>query len=187
MSQIVTPSLIPLSPELEPALQRVYEATPSYWAMYHLPGAPAGQAARDLAAMADEVGRSGMGILLPNRMGAPAEGAQLVGLLDFRLEWPEKGVVYIGMLMVADPFQRRGIGSSAWHLLEEWLVTETPTERARLAVEQFNPGALSFFGSLGFELTGEARRMRSGERFVRLLYMEKEFRSAQKSDSGGVR
>ncbi len=168
-------SLIPLNPNLHTeALQQVYALTPGYWEMYHLPGAPAGQAGRDLAAVQEEAGRTALGILLPNQPGDPAAGAQLIGLLDFRMDWPEPGTVYVGMVMVAEPFQRQGAATAAWALLEEWLAGQAGVATARLTVEQFNSAALRFFQHLGFELTGEARRTKSGQRLVRLLVMEKE-------------
>lgn len=168
-------SLIPLDSALHTeALQQVYRLTPGYWAMYHLPGAPAGQAERDLAAARDEAGRTALGILLPNRSGDPGAGAQLIGLLDFRMHWPEPGTVYVGMVMVAEPFQRQGAATAAWNLLEEWLAGQAGIFLARLTVEQFNPSALHFFQQIGFSLTGEARRTQSGQRLVRLLVMEKE-------------
>lgn len=171
----MTVSLIPLEPAHHgEALQRVYALVPAYWEMYHLPQAPAGQAQRDLQAMADEAGRYGLGILWPNQVGNPEAGALLVGLIDFRLHWPERGEAYLGMLMVAEPYQRQGVGREAWGLLEPWLSREAGVAKVRLGVEQFNPGALLFFQALGFVLTGEARRIRSGKRLVRLLTMEKE-------------
>lgn len=168
-------SLLPLDPELHTdALQEVYAHAPGYWEMYHLPGAPAGQAQRDLAAVQAEAGRSALGILLPNRPGDPSAGAQLIGLLDFRMHWPEPGTVYVGLVLVAEPFQRQGAASAAWTLLEEWLTGQAGIVRARLTVEQFNPGALHFFQHVGFALTGESRRTKSGQRLMRLLVMEKE-------------
>lgn len=167
-------SLIPLDPDYHSAaLQRVYELTPGYWNMYGLLTAPDGQGERDLHAIEEEPGRYGMGILLPNEQGNPEAGAQLVGVIDFRLHWPDDGVVYLGMFLVAEPFQRQGIGTAAWMVLEPWLVNEAKMQVARLGVEQFNPTALKFFESLGFQLTGDSQRVRSGKRLVRLLYMEK--------------
>ena len=172
---MISVSLIPLDAQIHTdALQQVYGLTPDYWDMYRLPGAPAGQAGRDLAAVQEEAGRSALGILLPNQPGDPAAGAQLIGLLDFRMHWPEQGSVYVGMVMVAEPFQRRGAARGAWALLENWLAGQAGVSLARLTVEQFNPVALRFFQHLGFELTGEARRTKSGQRLVRLLVMEKE-------------
>ena len=168
-------SLIPLDPQLHTeALQQVYSLSPAYWEMYHLPGAPAGQAGRDLAAVQEEAGRTALGILLPNQPGDPSAGAQLIGLLDFRIHWPEPGTVYVGLVMVAEPFQRRGAASAAWTLLEEWLAGEGGISLVRLTVEQFNPVALRSFQHNGFALTGDSRRTKSGQRLVRLLVMEKE-------------
>lgn len=168
-------SLLPLEAALHAeALQRVYELSPSYWTMYHLAQAPEGQAARDLAAIEGEPGRIGLGIACANRPGDPQAGAQLVGLTDFRLHWPDADTAYVGILMVAEPFQRQGVGRAAWHLLEPWLAGEAGLRAVKLGVEQFNPGALRFFQSLGFALSGEAQRIRSGKRLVRLLAMEKQ-------------
>ena len=139
-------SLLPLEASLHAdALQRVYELSPAYWAMYHLAQAPAGQAARDLAAIEAEPGRMGLGIVAANEPGNPQAGAQLVGLIDFRLHWPDPDAAYIGIVLVAEPFQRQGVGSNAWALLEPWLAAEAGLREARLGVEQFNPGALRFF------------------------------------------
>lgn len=171
-------SLIPLESDYHvESLQRVYELTPDYWEMYRLLAAPAGQAQRDLQSIQAESGRYGLGILLPNQAGNPAAGATLIGLIDFRLHWPESGLAYVGMLMVAAPYQRQGYGKAAWALLEPWLAQEAEIHTVRLGVEQFNPSALKFFQQLGFQLTGESQRVQSGKRFVRLLSMEKSLTS----------
>lgn len=181
-------SLVPLSLDLHvAALQELYRNTPGYWALYHFPSAPAGQAENDLRTAAVTPGRSLMGIVQPLRAPIPAtavgaNGAEhggahgaageLIGLLDFRLHWPATRTAYIGMLMVAESYQRQGLGTQAWRLLQPWLATTAEMQRARLAVEQFNPIALQFFQRLGFQLTGEANRTKVGDKFVRLLYME---------------
>ncbi len=166
-------SLLPLSAEYHTeALQQVYRATPHYWQMYHLPGSPEGQAARDLEAAQETPGRHLMGIVRRLVADDPAAGVEMVGVVDLRLHWPDPDVVYIGLVMVAEPYQRRGIGSEAWRLLRPWLSHSAKMTTARVGVEQFNPGALKFFQHIGFALTGQTDRIRSGERWVRLLYME---------------
>ncbi len=176
-------SIQPLSPELHvEALQRVYELTPTYWQMYGLPAVAGEQARRDLKAAEAEPNRFVLGILLPNEPGNPQAGAQLVGLIDIRLHWPQENTAYLGLLLVAEPFQRQGIGSQAWNLLETWLADATTMRWVRLGVEQFNPGALRFFQSLGFELTGESTRVKSGNKLVRLLSMEKQISYPQEPE-----
>jgi RimJ/RimL family protein N-acetyltransferase len=173
-----TISLLPLDPALHTAaLQAVYAATPAYWALYGLPGCPPDQAARDLAALAAEApGRALLGIVQPADPAAPDAGAELVGVVDFRRHWPAEGVAYIGMLMVAEPLQRRGIGRQTWQLLRPWLAGPAAMTKVRLGVEQFNHTALKFWTSLDFTLTGESDRVKAGEKFVRLLYLELDLR-----------
>lgn len=177
MSFPSTISLAPLSLEWHAAaLQQVYLATPGYWTMFNFLTVPPGQAEHDLRAVAETPGRTMLGIVRrtehdSNEEATPAS-VELIGVFDFRLHWPDEQVVYIGMVMVAEPYQRQGIGTQAWALLKPWLVEEAAMQRARLAVEQFNHTALPFFESLGFTLTGESNRIKIGDKFVRLLSME---------------
>ncbi|HMN27618.1 MAG TPA: GNAT family N-acetyltransferase [Caldilineaceae bacterium] len=167
-----TISLLPLSPEHHSAaLQGLYQATPGYWALFQWSGAPLTQAEHDLRTAAETPGRTLMGIVRPLPAEEPG-GAELIGLVDFRLHWPGQYVVYIGRVMVAERWQRQGIATQAWQLLATWLANQAGMHKARLAVEQFNPGALRFFTHLGFALTGQTDRYRVGDHFVRLLYME---------------
>ena len=178
MSQPPTISLAPLSIEWHvPALQQVYLATPGYWQLFNFLTVPPGQAEHDLQTVAETPGRTLLGIVRQTEQESGAEADQtgsveLVGVLDFRLHWPSEHVVYVGMVMVAEPYQRQGIGTQAWALLKPWLVEQAKMQRARLAVEPFNPTALQFFESLGFTLTGESDRIKVGDKFVRLMYME---------------
>ena len=129
----------------------------------------------------------GLGIAAANEPGNAAAGAQLVGMIDFRLHWPDPDMAYIGILLVAEPFQRQRVGSDAWALLEPWLADEANLRAVKLGVEQFNPGALKFFQTLGFSLTGEAQRIRSGKRLVRLLAMEKVLKGEELAQATGCR
>src|SRR4051812_26145830 len=94
-----TVSLLPLNAaDHAEALQAVYRATPAYWLMYHLPGSPAGQAASDLEAAANTPGRTLMGIVQrtqSDEASAVLELAQveMVGVVDFRLHWPDPDIV----------------------------------------------------------------------------------------------
>lgn len=167
-------SLMPLSNEHHgPALQRVYDLTPSYWRMYGLANSANEQAIRDIKEGEETPGRYMMGIVqrVESATGDDVQ-AELVGLADLRLHWPKEDTGYLGMLMVAGPYHRQGIGTQAWHLLKPWLTETAEMKNMRLGVEQFNIRAMKFFESIGFRLTGEAHRVKSGERLVKLMYME---------------
>ncbi len=58
-----------------------------------------------------------MGIVRRVDEDDPAAGFEMVGMVDFRLHWPQESIAYVGMLMVAEPYQRQGIGTQAWRLL----------------------------------------------------------------------
>lgn len=166
-------SLVPLSLEWHTeALQQLYWATPGYWAMYNHPTPPTGQAEHDLRNAVETPGRTLLGIVCRVEETNGTANGELVGIIDFRLDWPDEGMAYLGLVMVAEPYQRQGIGRAAWKLLRPWLARQAQIQKVRVAVEQFNPSALQFFASLGFTVTGEARRLQIGGKFVRLLYME---------------
>ncbi len=166
--------LLPLELESHTnALTRLYRASPGYRTLHNLTGNPYQQAQHDLTAVAATPGRAMLGIVRAADPADPSNGAELVGLIDFRRDWPDAGVVYVGLILVADAWQRQGVASQAWGLLEPWLAEGAAMAVARCGVEQFNPGALRFMQHLGFQLTGEAARVRQGERLIRLLTMEK--------------
>ncbi len=170
MSELIT--LMPLDPTLHTdALQAVFAATPGYWRLYKLDAPPADHAARALAEAQETPGRSLLGILRRIDCDNPDAGAELIGVLDFRLHYPQAGAAYIGLLLVAEPLQRQGIGAQAWSLLKPWLAAAANIHTVRVGVEQFNVAALKFWEAQGFTLTGESDRVRVGEKFVRLLYM----------------
>ncbi len=167
-------SLIPLDRALHTAaLQALYAAVPGYWAMYDLADAPPNQADRELVSAAETPGRYMLGIVRRLDPEDAQAGGELIGLVDFRLDWPDVGVAYVGMLMVAEALQRQGIGTQAWALLAPWLSSSAGIRTARAGVEQFNLAALKFWAAQGFALTGESNRIRVGDKFVRQLYMER--------------
>lgn len=173
MPELIT--LMPLDPTLHvAALQALYAATPGYWHLYKIDAPPPNYAAEELAAAQTEPGRSLLGILRRSDRSDPEAGAELIGLLDFRLHWPEESVAYIGRLLVAEALQRQGIAAQAWSLLKPWLAASAGVRSTRVGVEQFNVAALKFWERQGFLLTGESERMRVGEKFVRILYMSAE-------------
>jgi diamine N-acetyltransferase len=79
-------------------------------------------------------------------------------------EDPSQALYELWRFMVADEFQRRGVGRHAMELLlERWRTIGATI--ARLSVVPANAGAISFYESLGFRLTGEQEH---GELVMRL-------------------
>lgn len=79
-------------------------------------------------------------------------------------EVPSGGTYYLWRFMVADGFQRRGIGRRAMELLlDRWRALGAAT--ATLSVVPDNRGAIALYESLGFSLTGEEEH---GEAVMRM-------------------
>jgi diamine N-acetyltransferase len=69
-------------------------------------------------------------------------------------ELPDESRYYLWRFMVAEGFQRRGIGRRAVELLlDRW--RGVAATAGSLSVVPENPGAIAFYESLGFRLTGE--------------------------------
>lgn len=176
-----TISLLPLTlDQHSELLQAVYRAAADYWALYGLREAPANQALHDLREAATTPGRTVMGIVRPVSTSSNGHDEQrtrgaveMVGMLDIRLHYPGDTIASLGMIVVAQAVRRQGIARAALGYLEPWLAASAGMRTLRLGVEQFNPGALAFFQAAGFVVTGQAARHQVGEKFVRLLYMEK--------------
>jgi RimJ/RimL family protein N-acetyltransferase len=154
-------------------LQAVYDASPDYWEMYDISALSRRQALRDLQQAERTPGRTLLGILLPASPPSGEYRAEMVGCIDIRLHFPAGNVVAVGMIMVAMPHRRKGIAREAWNLIEAWLASSAQMQSAQARVEQFNIPAMRFFSAVGFTMTGEAERTQVGDKFVRLLTMEK--------------
>jgi diamine N-acetyltransferase len=79
-------------------------------------------------------------------------------------EDPAEGSYYLWRFMVAEAFQRRGVGRRAMELLlDRW--RSLGATQAELSVIPGNDAAIGLYESLGFRLTGEEH---GGERVMRL-------------------
>ena len=123
---------------------------PGFWRMHGLDKAPEGQAQRDLHEAEKTPGRTIMGVTRRVVEDNPESGHEIIGIVDFRLNWPEETTAYLGILLIAEPVQRQGFGTQALDLLQPWLASAAGIERMRLGVEQYNTNALLFFQRMGF-------------------------------------
>jgi ribosomal protein S18 acetylase RimI-like enzyme len=64
----------------------------------------------------------------------------------------------IGLLLVAESFQRRGIGALAYRRLEEMIAAWESMESIRIGVIETNLPAFDFWHRMGFVETGERSR-----------------------------
>jgi GNAT superfamily N-acetyltransferase len=156
--------LRPLSPVDAPELQAVYQASADFFDSRG--GAPSDpdQAEADLAAAVAEDGRFLLGITLHESM---------IGVIDLRLASPGPFDVSIGLVLLAEPYRRQGLGRWALRILEAWLSRDTPTEAVIVAVPAQCHAAQAFFQANGYTFTGQSTRVLIGSSRPRLLEMRK--------------
>lgn len=79
-----------------------------------------------------------------------------VGVVEFLLDYPQPGTIYVGLLMVREDLQGQGFGGEFYRHLE----ARCEGRHFRLAVLQWNTAALAFWRRMGFLETGEVRPYR---------------------------
>ncbi len=155
--------LVPLSSEDVDVLEDLLAAGEDYFRALGEDGVPPGLA-EHLALALGQGGRHIMAIYREE---------QAIGLLDFRLRYPDRTAAQIGLILIRPEWRAQGIGSLALDMWETWLDVKTPIERARAAVPAHLRRAQRFFLRREYHLTGEAYRVRLHRAQPRLLIVEK--------------
>jgi RimJ/RimL family protein N-acetyltransferase len=81
---------------------------------------------------------------------------EAVGVVELARNWPNVDTAIIGLLLLRERAQRRGIATKALALLEDEM-RAMGHARARIAVIEENAGALAFWRARGFIETGERK------------------------------
>lgn len=138
------------------ALQQVIEDAPRY--AHLMPGVPAGPAdAQSLYTILPE-GKSYddkfvLGIY---------SGASMVGCADLIRGYPDLSTAYVGLLLIAEQHEGKGIGSAAFRELERLALSWRTCSCLRLGIARTNERAFRFWSKFGFAPTGEVKPYRYG-------------------------
>jgi len=148
-------------------LQRVLEATPTY--AQRITGVPPGRADAQSTYSILPEGKTYddkfvFGIFL---------GGDMVGCADVIRGYPVPATAWLGLLLIAEPFQRRGIGRMAYREIEARMRAWGTCDRVRLGVVGTNASVAAFWRRLGFEPTGEVRPYRYGTVISETVVFEK--------------
>jgi len=133
------------------ALQCVLEAAPEYF--IRVTGAPPGRAEA----------QSTFTALPPNKtyedkfVWGLYAGEAMIGCADVIRGYPVREKAVIGLLLLAQPWQRRGLGRAFAQLIEQAIGVWPEIERLRIGVVAVNEGALAFWRKLGYRETGEIK------------------------------
>jgi RimJ/RimL family protein N-acetyltransferase len=148
-----------------PALQRVYDASPSVLASRLGRPAPPDQAVADFVQALSEPGRYQFAILLDNN---------IVGLADCRLAQDSPGKAHVGFLLLAPPYDDPDIAALALRILARWLQGSFGVTHLETAVPAQDADEIAFWEREGFRFTGEQYRREVYRYAPRLLVMERE-------------
>ncbi len=137
-------------------LQRVFEAAPQYAQL--VTGAAPGQADAQSTYSILPEGKSYddklvLGVYLAD---------QMIGCVDLIRGYPDPSTAYLALLLIAEPFQRRGFGRAAYEQVEAAILSCHSCNRVLLAVVRTNDQVIPFWRKLGFSPTGETRPYRYG-------------------------
>jgi RimJ/RimL family protein N-acetyltransferase len=133
------------------ALQRVLEAAPAYF--LSITGSPPGSAAAQSTFTA-----------LPPGKGYDDKfvwglycGDAMIGCADVIRGYPVRESAMIGLLLLAEGWQHRGIGRAFAMLVEQRIASWPEITRFRIGVVASNAGAFAFWRKLGYRETGEVK------------------------------
>jgi diamine N-acetyltransferase len=133
------------------AVQAVLEAAPRY---YHaVTGGPPGPAEAQSTFTALPPGRS----YADKRVYGLYVADAMIGVADVIRGWDAPHKAIIGLLLLAESWQRRGIGRAFEALVEQAIGPWEEIATVRIAVVASNPDAIAFWHRLGFRETGEVR------------------------------
>jgi RimJ/RimL family protein N-acetyltransferase len=132
-------------------LQRVIEAAPGYAAL--VTGVPLGRADAQSTYTVLPEGKTHDDKFV---YGIYVDGV-MVGCVDLIRGYPDRSTAFLGLLLIGEPFQRRGVGSAAFREIERVVSNWGSCHRIRLSVLRANDRVIPFWTSLGFEATGETK------------------------------
>jgi diamine N-acetyltransferase len=140
-------------PDEMSALQSVLEAAPAYFET--ITGTPPGNAEAQSTYTALPPGKD----YDDKRVWGLYSGEAMIGCADVIRGYPVREKAIIGLLLLAERWQRRGLGR-AFALLIEKMIAEWPEiATLRIGVVDRNVGALEFWRKLGYIETGEVKHI----------------------------
>ena len=77
------------------------------------------------------------------------DGPELVGLIEFLIDYPASGTWYVGLFLIDPDRRRAGLGGALYEAFQDWAAHEGG-DTLRLAVQDQNAAALRFWARHGF-------------------------------------
>jgi GNAT superfamily N-acetyltransferase len=157
-------------------LQRILEEAPGY--ARRVTGLPPGHAdaQRVFAALPEGKTRADKFVFAIDR------DHDMVGCAELIRGYPNPATAMLGLLLLSERQQRRGMGRRAYCLLEAFIRGWGSCERVRIGVVRTNEQVTPFWTQLGFAPTGEVRPYRDGSVASEVLVFEKRLARTDSKD-----
>lgn len=84
------------------------------------------------------------------------DGGKAVGVADVVQGFPDSDTAFLGLLLLREDHQRKGMGKSFYRMIEAMVAEKFGCRKIRLAVVDSNPVG-PFWEKMGFVLTGDVR------------------------------
>jgi GNAT superfamily N-acetyltransferase len=148
-------------------LQRLFDRCADYFEL--ATGAPAGP---DEATRAYVAGPPTKSVDDKRVIGVYDQHAEMVGVLDALVDWPEDRVWTMGMLLLAPEHRGRGLGSWLLEAYEEWARSHG-AQRYRTALVSHHDRGIRFLERRGYVRDGTIRGYNAGTRQATIDFLAK--------------
>lgn len=101
-----------------------------------------------------------------------------IGVVDLIRGFPSPGIATLGLLLLADRHQGKGLGESAYKLVEQLVRTWPEVRIVRIGVVETNAKVLPYWQRMGFRITGETKPYAAGSVASRVVVLERSLQSA---------
>lgn len=99
----------------------------------------------------------------------------LVGVIDLLIGYPNQKTAYIGLMLLSEKNQTRGIGRVVYSELEKYIDLHGAISKISLSVVESNSAVIGFWNKMGFSLTGERKPYANKHIISESILMEKSF------------
>ncbi len=98
---------------------------------------------------------------------------QAIGVLDLLIGYPNQEKAFIGLLLLIEKVQRKGLGSEVYLEVEKFIKTFIQIKTIRLSVVESNGDVMKFWSKMGFHKTGEEKPFLNEKVTSKSILMEK--------------
>jgi ribosomal protein S18 acetylase RimI-like enzyme len=144
-------------PEDAHLVYQLYSETPHYFEIISIPTPTLDEVRQELT-LARHDTRRHTELLLSKAVAGipdPKSSYNVVGYLDYKLEYPQAGDAMVNLLLISGKLQSKGLGRSAVRELETRLKGQA--KRVLVSIYGQNPRAERFWKSLGYSFAIDAK------------------------------